>query len=285
MNYSTLSIAPIILALSLGNAHAADYDTAHTFAAGDVISADMINEVFAKIKTISAVTTESDFIGSWDITQTTCLSGGPGNCSSLSMTGMTSDSNGITRSRTDVITFANDGDGTFSFSQTSYASLIRSGAGNSAGSGDFAMINGMGLFKDATHGMGMFDVQLVSPTRINLHIFMSGSGSYNIISLDKRAIPPTNPTAFAVATTNLSNVLTWTDNSSDESGFKVYKKTTVAGAWTLIDAGAGLTVSTNVVTYTDTVSAAGDNWYRVKANHVTNGDSIGSKVIKVTNSN
>ena len=88
-----------------------------------------------------------------------------------------------------------------------------------------------------------------------------------------------------MAITNLSNVLTWTDNSSDESGFKVYKKTTVAGAWTLIDAGAGLTVSTNVVTYTDTVSAAGDSWYRVKANHVTNGDSIGSKVIKVTNSN
>ena len=286
MNYSTLSIAPIIFALSLGNTHAGDdYDTDHIFASGDVISADMMNEVFDKIKTISSETRESDFIGSWDIKQTTCLNGGPGNCSSLSMTGMTNDSNGITRSRTDVITFANDGDGTFSFSQTSYASLIRSGAGNSAGSGDFAMINGMGLFKDATHGMGMFDVQLVSPTRINLHIFMSGSGSYNIISLDKRAIPPTNPTAFAVATTNLSNVLTWTDNSSDESGFKVYKKTTVAGAWTLIDAGAGLTVSTNIVTYTDTVSAAGDNWYRVKANHVTNGDSIGSKVIKVTNSN
>ena len=285
MKQSTLSIAPIILALSLGNAHAADYDTAHTLAAGDVISADMMNEVFNKIKTISAVTTESDFIGSWDVTQTTCLSGGPGNCNSLSMTGMTSDSNGITRSRTDVITFANDGDGTFSFSQTSYASLIRSGAGNSAGSGDFAMINGMGLFKDATHGMGMFDVQLVSPTRINLHIFMSGSGSYNIISLDKRAIPPTNPTLLVNSASGLTNTLSWTDNSSDESGFKIFKKTAVAGAWTLIDAGAGLTVLSNVVTYTDTVSAAGDYWYRVKANHVTNGDSIGSKVIKITNSN
>lgn len=285
MKYLTFSIAPIILALSLGNAHAADYDTAHTFAAGDVISADMMNEVFNKIKTISAVTTESDFIGSWDVTQTTCLSGGPGNCSSLSMTGMTSDSNGITRSRTDVITFANDGDGTFSFSQTSYASLIRAGAGNSAGSGDFAMINGMGLFQDATHGMGMFDVQLVSPTRINLHIFMSGSGSYNIISLDKRAIPPTNPTLLVNSASGLTNTLSWTDNSSDESGFKVFKKTAVAGAWTLIDAGAGLTVLSNVVTYTDTVSAAGDYWYRVKANHVTNGDSIGSKVIKITNSN
>ena len=285
MKHSTLSIAPIILALSLGNAHAADYDTAHTFAAGDVISADMMNEVFNKIKTISAVTTESDFIGSWDVTQTTCLSGGPGNCNSLSMTGMTSDSNGITRSRTDVITFANDGDGTFSFSQTSHASLIRSGAGNSAGSGAFAMINGMGLFKDATHGMVMFDVQLVSPTRINLHIFMSGSGSYNIISLDKRAIPPTNPTLLVNSASGLTNTLSWTDNSSDESGFKVFKKTAVAGAWTLIDAGAGLTVLSNVVTYTDTVSAAGDYWYRVKANHVTNGDSIGSKVIKITNSN
>jgi len=50
MKHSTLSIAPIILALSLGNAHAADYDTAHTFAAGDVISADMMNELFDYIK-------------------------------------------------------------------------------------------------------------------------------------------------------------------------------------------------------------------------------------------
>lgn len=285
MNYSTLSIAPIILALSLGNAHAADYDTAHTFAAGDVISADMMNEIFYQIETITAVTTESDFIGSWDVTQTTCSTGGPGNCSSLSMTGMSNDSNGITRSRTDVITFANDGDGTFSFNQTLYASLIRSGAGNSAGSGDFAMINGMGLFKDTTHGMGMFDVQLVSPTRINLHIFMSGSGSYNIVSLDKRAIPPTNPTLLVNSASGLTNTLSWTDNSSNESGFKVYKKTILTGEWTLIDPGSGLTVYSNVVTYADTVSAAGDYWYRVKASHVTNGDSIGSKVIKVTNSN
>ena len=101
---------------------------------------------------------------------------------------------------------------------------------------------------------------------------------------DKQAIPPKNPTAFAAATTNLSNVLTWTDNSSDETGFKVYKKTSPIGSWVLIDAGAGLTVNSNVVTYTDTVSP-GEYWYRVKANNVNNGDSVGSKVVKTINSN
>ena len=48
-------------------------------------------------------------------------------------------------------------------------------------------------------------------------------------------------------------------------------------------AGAGLTVISDVTTYTDTVTEAGEYWYRVKANNITNGDSVGSNVIKTTN--
>ena len=298
-------IATIILCFSLSPIHAEDYETAHSFSAGDVISADMMNEIFDDLEGITQVIDEIDFIGSWDITQTTCKDGGPGNCSSLSVTGMTNDANGITRSRTDTVSFTNDGDGTFSFLQANYASLVRAGAGNSSGSGDFAVINGFGLFNDSTHGMGMFDVKKTSPTRIIMNLLMGGSASYNIIRLDKRLTPPTSPSALTAATTNLSNVLTWTDNSGDEIGFKVYKKIGLTGVWTLIDNGGGLTVNANTTSYTDTVTLysitekdtnidsttygqditrkTGEHWYRVKAHNTNNGESIGSKVIMTAN--
>ncbi len=129
-----------------------------------------------------------------------------------------------------------------------------------------------------------FSIVLNNYFQINFNQFINiANSSFNIIRLDKQATPPSNPTALAATTTNLSNVLTWTDNSSDETGFKVYKKTSVTGSWSLLDAGAGLTVISDVTTYTDTVTEAGDYWYRVKANNITNGDSVGSNVIKTTN--
>jgi hypothetical protein len=281
-------IATIILCFSLSPIHAEDYETTHEFAPGDTISADMFNELFAEIENVTKVITAVDLVGQWDLVQTTCKNGGPGNCSSLTMSGMSNDANGLTRSRSDTITFANDGDGTFSWAQTAYSSFVRSGAGNSAGSGHYAIIDGMSIFEDTANNagdLGKFAIRRVSSSRYILSWTAQANSSFNIIRLDKRLNPPTNPTAFAIATTGLSNVLTWTDNSSDETGFKVYKKTSATGSWVLIDAGAGLTVNANIVTYTDTVSAAGDNWYRVKANNVNNGDSVGSKVIKTTNTN
>jgi len=277
--------AILTLGFSLSPIHAADFDTTHTFAAGDIISADMMNEVLNELEHVTKVVTESDFIGSWDLVQTVCKGGKPSDCTAgNTMTGMSNDTNGITKSRSDIVTFANDGDGTFSFSQTNYASFILMGDGNSAGSGDFAIVNGLAVFKDSTHGLGNCFVKKISSTR--MLVYSTGlSDGYNTMRLDKRLTPPTNPTVFAAATTNLSNVLTWNDNSSDETGFKVFKKSSVTGSWVLINAGAGLTVNSNIVTYTDTVSAAGDYWYRVKANNVNNGDSVGSKVVKTTNTN
>ena len=43
-------IATIILCFSLSPIHAEDYETAHTFGAGDIISAEMMNELFDYIK-------------------------------------------------------------------------------------------------------------------------------------------------------------------------------------------------------------------------------------------
>ena len=42
-----------------------DYDTPHTFSAGDTISADMMNEIFDYIKNSNKMISASDLIGSW----------------------------------------------------------------------------------------------------------------------------------------------------------------------------------------------------------------------------
>ena len=42
-----------------------DFDTPHTFSAGDTISADMMNEIFDYIKNANKMITASDLIGTW----------------------------------------------------------------------------------------------------------------------------------------------------------------------------------------------------------------------------
>mgnify|MGYP002852874480 CR=1 FL=1 len=254
---------------------AADYETPHEFSAGDTLSADMINELFSKIELSINTLKPVDLVGTWTLVQTTCLDGGPGNCSSLSMSGMTNSTDGITRYRTDTVIFSNDGDGTYSFSQNTYASLLRSGAGNSSGSGDYTIVDGFALFNDSTHGMGMFQVKKVSPTRIIMSLLNSGSASYNIVRLDKANLAPSTPATLTASASGKTVSLTWTDSSTNETGFKVLRKDSLTGSYSTIT-----TTSADATSYSNTVTAAGSYWYRVSATN-SNGDSVASKMVKV----
>ena len=42
-----------------------DFDTPHTFSAGDTISADMMNEIFDYIKNANKMITASELLGTW----------------------------------------------------------------------------------------------------------------------------------------------------------------------------------------------------------------------------
>ena len=70
--------------------------------------------------------------------------------------------------------------------------------------------------------------------------------------------------------------LSWTDNSDDETGFKVMRRDSLEGEYS-----EKTTTGADTTSYDDTVSGAGKYWYRVKATN-DNGDSLGSNVIKVT---
>lgn len=86
---------------------------------------------------------------------------------------------------------------------------------------------------------------------------------------------PTNLAASATSTTSIA--LSWTDNATNETGFKIERGTSAAGPFTQIG-----TTLTNLVTYTDsglTVSTA--YYYRVRATNAA-GDSAYSAVATAT---
>jgi titin len=70
---------------------------------------------------------------------------------------------------------------------------------------------------------------------------------------------PTNLVASIASTT--SATLTWTDNATNETGFKIERKTGITGAYAQI-----ATVGANILTYTDTgLAGYTDYYYRVRA--------------------
>jgi fibronectin type 3 domain-containing protein len=102
------------------------------------------------------------------------------------------------------------------------------------------------------------------------------SGYSNIASATTLSVPaaPTNLTATAVSSSRID--LTWSDNSSDETGFRIYRSTNgVNFSWIA-------TVGANVVTYSNTgLKASKTYYYRVLANNA-NGNSVFSNTASAT---
>ena len=111
----------IVLIIASAFAYAEDYETAQRFEEGDTISADVLNDILDRIELSLKSSTTSDLLGSWDVAWKTCINGGPGNCSSLNAgSGWSSSIDNLYRTRSDVWTISDDGDGTYSLSITNY---------------------------------------------------------------------------------------------------------------------------------------------------------------------
>ena len=102
------------------------------------------------------------------------------------------------------------------------------------------------------------------------------------MSFSLRTGPTTNCPIGKLESSNLDILsfrrtvsLTWTDSSTDETGFKVLRKDSLTGSYSTIT-----TTSADATSYSDTVTAAGSYWYRVSATNI-NGDSVASKMVKV----
>ena len=174
------------------NSFSDDYKSANRLQDGDVISADVFNDILDRIELTLKSASASDLVGTWDVIQTICPAGGLGNCSSLSVTGAGTAVDNLYRQRADTVTFSDDGDGTFSFQTSNYCAFVRSGAGNSPCSGGYAVVDGRFILNSS--GFAAYTFRKVSNTRVVLGMNASGSGSFNIIRLDKKNLAPNPPT-------------------------------------------------------------------------------------------
>lgn len=104
-----------------------------------------------------------------------------------------------------------------------------------------------------------------------LKLESSASGTYFNLSQGlfvRVANPPAAPTNLSGSHSSSGNSLTWADNSSDEQGFRIYRKTT--GNFTLI-----ASTGANIQSYSDAVPPSGNNTYAV-ASFNSAGESIWS---------
>jgi hypothetical protein len=89
---------------------------------------------------------------------------------------------------------------------------------------------------------------------------LTNSGS---TTLTVQVVPPSSLAATAVSVSQIN--LAWRDNSADETGFKIERKTGATGTYAQI-----ATVAANIVTYTNTgLTTKTTYYYRVRAYNAT----------------
>ena len=94
---------------------AKDYKSLQRLNEGDVISAEVFNDILDKIELSLKSIDTGELVGSWDVLWKTCINGGPGNCVGLNVgDGWTSGTDSLFKNRADTWTIVDDGDGTYS---------------------------------------------------------------------------------------------------------------------------------------------------------------------------
>jgi len=240
----------------------------HSFSAGDTISADMMNEIFQKINYVTGgFSSGEDIVGTWS-------------CKSTEKGGVTCDqpyaldTNKISYSVSYSVTFTDDGDGTFSYSSEQYLERC---FGTSSKTGSYAIVGPVLLIQNTAgsiQGNSMGYIHKLSPIKFSTDLSSANQFS-RITTCVKQNLPPAIPATLTASASGKTVSLTWTDSSTDETGFKVLRKDSLTGSYSTIT-----TTSADATSYSDTVTTAGSYWYRVSATN-SNGDSVASKMVKV----
>ena len=267
-----------------------DFDTPHRFSAGDTISADMMNEIFDYIKNANKMISASDLIGTWSCllytTTGECTTANTQLAAGKKWDNGTGDPLYVYNTNTlemiaDNVSGGTTPDGTYSYT-TPLPNMFNCADAQHGGFGKWIVKNNA-LFMTFSSGGNAGNPGVEAQTMVvklkkvtNTKILMEYNPTKPVFAeCDKQNIPPNNPRNFTASASGMTVSLAWTDNSTDETGFKVLRKDSLEGSFSTVT-----TTSDNVTSYSDTVTDAKSYWYRVSATN-SNGDSVGSKMVKV----
>lgn len=227
-----------------------------TFGEGDVISASVMNTLLSRINdTQQGFTSVADLDGTWSCTVYDTSAFGTDKCSA---------DGAILESKSGNLTF-NATNKTWSWA--GQGSLNDCGSGGSS-SGIYDVKAGI-LVTD----LGVYDTRRRGPDEFVWFITNSMPPTgFNVCV--KANIAPAPADALTATVSGASVALAWTDNSTDETGFKVQYKTSASGTWT-----TATTTAANATSYTVSGLTAGTYWFRVVATN-GNGDAMSSSEVQ-----
>jgi len=246
---------------------------------GDVISADVINALIAATKNATPPIEATALVGEWSLKQYMPYNGQPGNGTcrptcTLEAT-VTDSADGLSRYRTDTVTVTDNGT-SLSWTQDNYDSFVNAHT-NNPNTGTLGAIGDTIIFQSGG-GFSYYYGKKLNDNTILLQSIKSGSNSFNTVVLSRNDGVPNAVTALTATDTASGIKLTWTDQSTNESGFRVERKAaTVSSSWATLQS-----LGVDVVGFTDTTPAIGETWqYRVFA-YNSFGDAYTSSVVQKT---
>jgi hypothetical protein len=267
-----------LLALVCVSSYADDLKVADDFKSGDLVSADTFNQIFDTIEKINRTVQDSDLVGVWSCTGISPRTDpewgtnkGIFNVVENALVNFTASSSGS--SVEEAYTISTGVPNPFLIRQ-SFAPFT------DAFTASYVVYNNNLITKhSAEFRSRVWEVNLISQNRLEL-IFMDNPAYSNseyapVIICDSAEAVPASPTA-PTATNNKTVInLAWTDSSSDETGFKVYRKLST-------ETEAKVIATQTAVTYSDTDLTEGQTAYYHVTAYNDNGDSAKSKAVSAT---
>ncbi|MDC1322906.1 fibronectin type III domain-containing protein, partial [Pseudomonadales bacterium] len=269
-----------LLAFVCISSYADDLKVADDFKSGDLVSADTFNQIFDTIEKINRTVVDTDLIGVWSCDAMT----------TRNTSGWTSKSLFYVLENAQVnLTAASSAstslESPYSISTSNPSPFKREGAGTPPFTGAFSATYTLHKNKLFTKYSGdesarIWDVNIVSPSRFELTFLETSATSFpasyaSFITCDSAEAVPASPTA-PTATNNKTGInLAWTDASSDEKGFKVYRKLSTESEAKVIATQTGST-------YSDTDLTEGQTAYYQVVAYNDNGESAKSKAVSAT---
>ena len=269
-----LSLFTLILLITTSITHADDYVWGEEFKEGDIISAATFNQIFNTLQKLNRTPVDADLVGTWSCDAVHSQSG-------LDTTGWTANDFILTLDNAQLTMTASSQSTSlaqsYSFSTSNPSPFIRFGT-NTASSGTYILFNDMLLMKGvmSNSAVSKYQVNIVSDDRFILTPLSDGGNYPDLIMCDSAVAVPAAPTSTTAINAQTLVTVSWTDQSSDETGFKIYRR--------LSNETEAKEIATAVTSspYSDSGLINGQTAYYSVAAYNDNGISKKSKVVSVT---
>ena len=268
------TIATFILIFNLNYIQADEFDWGEDFKDGDTISADVFNQIFNTIEKINRAVVDTDLVGTW-------------NCDAITTreTANWTNKGSFFLLEDSQVNFNSSGEGlsidnAYTISTSSPSPLKRS---DSAFSGSYQLYKNMMFIKEIDDANArIYAVDIVSDSRIELTFLETSATSFpanysSFVVCDTTAAISNPPSDMTISQNGSSIIIGWADNSTDETGFKINKKTSSETTYTALT-----TTEANVVTYTDSSVIEGTTYFYAVSAVNSNGDSRFSNPVSIT---